>query len=158
MAVLIPGPSAARAQAYGALGGTAAAALALLVAAGAVTLAGRAPVAAANALGAWWVRWLQGAEPQALDSIYPDATAVGLLLALAAGALAGAVAGGVWARWPLIATWAWMLGAAGLAWLALPALSPAAERLFSAGGLALLGALWGLGLGLWLRAGRAGRP
>ena len=61
---------------------------------------GRGFAAGANAVGAWAVRWLQSAAPQALDNVYPDATIAGIFIALLIGALTGAVLASLLARLP----------------------------------------------------------
>ncbi len=53
------------------------------------TLGGGSPWVPANALGAWFVRWLQTADPTATTRFYADATLGGILLSGVAGALGG---------------------------------------------------------------------
>ena len=144
---------------FGAAGGVAAGCGSLLVACLLATTSGHAPVAVVNGLGAWAVRWLQAAAPQALDNLYPDATPGGLALALALSALGGAVFGGLVERSAEDNPMAWGLVAGAVLWAAgrwvlLPAFSPVLALLLGPLPLALVCLTYGLGLGLWQAAGR----
>ncbi len=168
---------------YGAIGGAIGGAIMLACLALAAGPLGRQPVAAANALGAWSVRWLQTAAPQALDDPYADATLGGIGLALVVGALLGAVFAGWLDRLPddhpLAWGLVWGLGLWAIArWLVLPALDPVLLQAFDSRPILTLPealaqalgpsiaswldihALWlawlayGLWLGLWVHAGR----
>jgi hypothetical protein len=130
-------PVATPALVYGAVGGALGGALVLVILAILAGPSGHRPVAAPNAFGAWFVRWLQTAAPSALDSFYADATLGGIALALAVGALLGAVFAGAIARlpddhplaWGLV--WGLMIWAAAR-WLVLPALDPVLLQAFDA--------------------------
>jgi hypothetical protein len=174
-------PVATVAIVYGAVGGALGGGLMLGILALAAGSVGRQPPAAPNALGAWFVRWLQTAAPQALDGFYADATLGGIGLALVVGALLGAVFGGWIERLPDDHPLAWgLLWGLGLwaaaRWLVAPALDPLLLETFDTQSLlpealasalgptiaawlairALLLALlaFGLWLGLWVHAGR----
>lgn len=130
-------PVATRALVYGAVGGALGGALVLLILAVLAGPSGHQPVAAPNAFGAWFVRWLQTAAPTALDSFYLDATLGGIALALAVGALLGAVFAGAIDRlpddhplaWGLV--WGLVIWAAAR-WLVAPALDPVLLQAFDA--------------------------
>jgi hypothetical protein len=161
-AVLTPATTA-RANAFGALGG-ALAGLAWLAVATllAVAVAGQAPLAVANAVGAWLVRWLQTAAPPALAGFYPDATLGGLALVLAVGALGGALLAGLVLRLDHEGPLAWALVGAVAAWLllrwALGAVDPLLLRVLGSAGLAAGCAAWALVSAAWLAAGRRVGP
>lgn len=128
-------PAATRAIVYGAVGGALGGALVLAILAVLAVPSGHRPVAAPNAFGAWFVRWLQTAAPSALDSVYLDATLGGGVLALVVGALLGAVFAGAIDRLPDDHPLAWGL-VWGLAiwaaarWLVAPALDPVLLQAF----------------------------
>ncbi|MCB9177383.1 MAG: hypothetical protein H6648_09505 [Caldilineae bacterium] len=157
-----PAPSAVLEVLYGALGGLLAGAAYVAVLGTAAVAAGHSALAGANAIGAWLVRWLQSAAPQAFDNFYADASLGGALIALLAGASFGALLAGLLLRLPEDQPLAWgglsgLVGWALARWSILPALDPALPQLL--GGRALLAAhlLSGLLLGAWLQAGRPRR-
>lgn len=152
--------ASARPVIVGAAGGVLAASVALVVATLLAVQRGHAPVAVLNGVGAWLVRWLHTAAPQALDNFYLDASVGGVAVALGAGALVGAVAAGAWARATTGSGLGWGLGTAALAWAAarwilLPALDPAMATVLAPAALAVTCLAFGLVLGLWLGALRA---
>ena len=135
---------------------------------------GRGFAAGANAVGAWAVRWLQSAAPQALDNVYPDATIAGIFIALLIGedatiagifialligALTGAVLASLLARLPDDHPLAWgLLMGLVLWWLVLrslaPALDPVLLTLVGGRELFLAHLVSGAVLGVWLNAAR----
>jgi len=144
---------------FGAAGGSLGGAIGLGVLAVAASLDGRQPWAAPNAVGAWFVRWLQSAAPPAMDSFYWDASLGGILLAAGVGALAGAVFAGVVEGLPDDHPVAWGLitGAAAWAatrWLVAPALDPALIEAFDSRALLAAHLAAGLFIGLWVLEGR----
>jgi len=159
MAQVVVPASSARPLLYGAVGGLGAAAVALVVAGAAVGAQGRPPVAVANGVGAWFVRWLQTAAPSALDNFYLDATLGGLGIALGLGVVGGAALAGITGRLSEDSPLAWGLAAGFGFWLVaqwalVPALDPVLGRVLPSPGLALACLAYGLTLGWWLRAGR----
>jgi hypothetical protein len=147
---------------FGAVGGSVAGAAALAVGMLAAALNGHAPLAEVNAVGAWFVRWLQTADWAALNNFYADATVGGAAIALLLGALGGAVFGGALERLSDDSPVAWGLVSAAVIWAAarwvvLPALDPALGHSVGALGLAAMCVTYGLVLGFWQRAGRAVR-
>jgi hypothetical protein len=120
---------------------------------------GHGPATGANALGAWAVRWLQSAAPQALDNPYPDATLGGIFIVLIVGALFGALLAALLGRLPDDHPMAWglLLGLV-LWWLVLrslaPALDPVLLTVVDARGLFVAHLVSGGVLGAWLHAAR----
>jgi hypothetical protein len=83
-----------------------------------------------NAIGAWLVRWLQGAAPDAFTHFYSDATVGGVLIALAVGAVVGSLFASLLNRLPNDHPLGWGLVVGGVLWVStwwrvLPALDPA---------------------------------
>lgn len=144
--------------ASGALGGG----LGLLVMGAACAVTDREPIVAANAVGAWAVRWLQVADTSALDNFYPDATLVGIATALGAGAVFGSTSAAWLARLPEESPLAWGLLLALASWvltrfMLAPALDPVLVRdgVFAGGWvLGLASIAYGLVVGGWLAAAR----
>jgi hypothetical protein len=141
----------------GAVGGTAAAAVSMIVLTALTSQ--HAPAAAANAVGAVLVRWLQSAAPDALERVYADATAGGLLVTCLAGALTGAVFGALSERRGGLHPIALGLGVGVVCWAALkwavaPALDPLMARTFDDRALLAACLVYGALIGFWVQAGR----
>lgn len=146
-------------MAYAATGGLLGGLLALAVLAAAAALGGTPAVAAPNAIGAWLVRWLQAAAPDALESFYYDATLLGIASAMVFGIAAAAVFGGIMVRLPEDhpAAWGLLLGAACWAvtrFALAPALDPLVLRVFDWRALLPAFLAFGLFVGLWVQTGR----
>lgn len=112
-----------------------------------------------NAVGAWLVRWLQVADPSALELPYADATLAGVATAMALGALAGAPIAAAGERFPDDAPLAWCTAAAAGLWVVarfavVPAIDPVLLR--AVDGRLLLAAhlVFGLALGAWAATAR----
>jgi hypothetical protein len=151
-------PSAAGVLAYGAVGGALGAVGSLVVLAGEAARTGLGALTAPNAVGAWFVRWLQAAAPDALAAFHADATVGGALVHVAVGTLVGAVFAVVLDRLPEDNPVAWggMLGLGlwALARWVVPALDPVLGRVFSGAGLLTAHLVYGALLGAWVQAGR----
>jgi hypothetical protein len=157
-----PAPSAALELLQGAVGGLLAAAVYLAALCLGALLAGHRAVAGLNAVGAWLVRWLQDAAPQALDNFYPDATLGGLIMALVVGASLGALLAGMLVRLPEDQPVAWggvagLLSWAAARWSLLPAWDPVLLSAVDERALLAAHLLAGLALGAWLQVGRTRR-
>jgi hypothetical protein len=117
------------------------------------------PWMALNAVGAWLVRWLQFAAPDAYEHFYLDATLGGLVIGLAVGAVVGALFAGVLERLPQDHPLAWgIVGGLGLWavtwWRVLPALDPAAVTHLTGGAWLAMSLTYGLLIGLWVSGER----
>lgn len=153
-------------SALGAVGGAIAGAVALLVLVAAhglatqlgglfgESVAGAHPWVVPNAVGAWFVRWLQVADPSALQGFYADATLGGIATAILGGALVGAAFAGFIERYPEDHPLAWgvvfgFVLFALLRWALAPALDPLLLR--TVDGAALLAGCLGFGTaaGAW---------
>jgi hypothetical protein len=147
---------------FGPIGGLVAAALALVPLVGLTVVRGGTPTTALNAVGAWLVRWLQSADASALDGVYPDATAAGVLVFLLVGALVGALFAALLDRLPEDQPVSWG-GLLGLGLWALtrgviaPALDPVLARAVPSSVLLATDLVFGVLLGAWVYAGRVVR-
>lgn len=152
-------PHAFRPLAFGAVGGAVAAALALaLLVLLTVAQGGVAPTVP-NAVGAWLVRWLQTAEPSALDGVYIDATLGGGAVFLFVGALLGALFAALLERLPedhplvwgvALGVGLWLL----TRWAVAPSLDPILTRAVPSAALLAVDLVFSLLLGGWVQAGR----
>ena len=154
-----PVPSPGATALGGAVGGAVGGAAALVVLSVGGLLAGHRAVAGANAVGAWLVRWLQSAAPDAIEHFYWDATLGGVVVAVAAAGLLGAVFALVLARLPHDHPLAWGVLVAVVAWFALrsavgPALDPVLVRVFDWRVLLPACMAYGLVVGGWVHLGR----
>ncbi len=146
--------------ALGAIGGALAGGAALAVLVAGSVISGREPVVPANAIGAWLVRWLQSADPSALENMYADATITGVVSAIVLGAAVGAPLAAWIARYPDDHPVAWgLMAGIGLwaltRWVVAPGLDPILVRPGAAiGGWTLAAAhvAYGLFIGAWLNA------
>lgn len=160
MAVIVRPPDDAGTLALGAIGGAVAGATALCVLVAGTALGGREPAVAVNAVGAWAVRWLQTADPSALDNVYADATPIGILTAIVAGAAVGPPLAAWIARYPEDHPAAWgLMAGVGLwvttRWVIGPSLDPVLVRpgaSVDAWTLAAAHVAFGLVIGLWMHA------
>lgn len=123
----------------------------------AIRAAALAPV---NAVGAWLVRWLQVADPTALELPYVDALAAGVVTPVILGALAGAVIAAAGERFPDDAPLAWSAVAAVGLWIVArfavaPALDPVLLRAVDGRALFAAHVAFGLALGAWVSAARS---
>lgn len=144
---------------YDALGGAAAALGALAVMAAASVLGGGALAAGPNAIGAWMVRWLQSAAPDAVHRAYWDATVGGIVTSAVAGGVVGALFGATTSRWragnlPLVGVAVGLACWSVVRWVVAPALDPLLVRVFDWRALLLAGVAFGALLGFWARIGR----
>lgn len=148
---------------YGGVGGALAALVAAAVLAVAAAISGQPASTALNAVGAWVVRWLQLSAPDALEGFYYDATLGGAAIVVLIGALAGAVLGGLLARFPNDQPLAWgiMSGAvvwAVVTWVVAPTLDPVLARAVDGKVLFASCLTYGVLVGVWMRVGRRARP
>jgi hypothetical protein len=161
-----PSPASLGPVLYGAVGGAIVGLVSLAVLAAAAVLSDLQVVVAPNAIGAWAIRWLQTAAPDAIETFHPDATLGGIALSALCGALAGAVFAALMVRLPddHPAVWGALLGA--LCWAATryvvaPALDPLLLRVFDVTALLPAFLVFGLLAGAWVQLGRglvAGHP
>jgi hypothetical protein len=154
-----PVPSSAGTAASGAVGGAVAGAVALGALAAGATWQGHHAVAGPNAIGAWLVRWLQIAAPDALEHFYWDASCGGAALVVLVGALGGALFALFVARLPEDHPIAWgviagAFGWAGVRWAVGPAIDPVLVRVFDWRVLLPAGLAYGIVLGAWVHLGR----
>jgi hypothetical protein len=154
-------PAAALDLVHAAIGGGLAGLLFLILLLYGAHLAGHAALSGANALGAFFVRWLQDAAPQALNNFYPDATLSSLLIAPLVGAGVGAAFAAFLTHLPEDRPLAWGGVMGVLLWLAgrwsiLPALDPVLIQQVDGRVLFAAFLLSGLALGAWIEA-RPGR-
>jgi hypothetical protein len=152
-------PDGSRAAVFAAMGGALGGAVTTAVLAGGAVIMDRAPAAGPNAVGAWLVRWLQTAAPDALDGFYADATLGGLAVAVVAGAVTGAVFGAFLDRLPHDRPLVWGLLLGLLLWalahhVVAPALDPLLVRLFDWRVLLPAFVAYGAVVGLWVQGGR----
>jgi hypothetical protein len=143
----------------GAVGGLVAGGLAAVALAAASIVRGAPAVEPINALGAWLVRWLQTAGPDAFRHTYPDATPGGVATILVVSTALGAAFGALMNRLPQDHPVAWGLMTAGLLWVAsweavLPALDPVAKQVLEPAQWLAGMAAYGLALGLWVHGDR----
>ncbi|MFN2115274.1 MAG: hypothetical protein ACK2T6_06140 [Anaerolineae bacterium] len=144
---------------YGAVGGVAAGLFGLVVMTAAEVLGGGGGFQTSNLIGAWFVRWLQVADTDALTGFYADATLGGMAVAAVGGAVVGALVAGLLARHPEARMMAWGVVSGLLAWaivwyLVAPVLSPVLVRVLDWRVAAASGMAYGLMLGWWMRFGR----
>lgn len=142
---------------HAAIGGALAGLLFLLLLLVGAQMAGNSAIAGANALGAYFVPWLQDAAPQALDNFYADASLGGLILALSIGASLGAAFAAFLTHLPEDRPLAWGGVMGVLLWLAgrwsiLPALDPLLIEQVDGRALFAGFLLSGLALGAWIEA------
>jgi hypothetical protein len=143
----------------GAVGGTVAGLVAAAVLSVASVMDGQHVSAGLNALGAWSVRWLQTAGPDAIEHFYWDATLGGAAYAVLAGALCGALFALVLSRLPEDHPLVWG-GIAGVGlwvavrWVVGPALDPVLVRVFDWHVLLPTCLAYGLVLGRWVQLAR----
>ena len=160
MALITRPADDAATMAIGAIGGALAGAVGLGVLVAGSMIAGREPIVAANAIGAWLVRWLQTADPSALDNVYADASIAGIASAILFGAAIGAPLAAWIARYPDDHPIAWgAMAGIGLwaltRWILGPALDPILVRpdaAISGWTLAAGHVAYGLFIGVWLDA------
>jgi len=112
-----------------------------------------------NAVGAWLVRWLQVADPTALERPYTDATLAGVATVLVFGALAGAPIAAAGERFPDDAPLAWCTAAAAGLWViarfaVVPAIDPVLARVVDGRLLLAAHIVFGLVLGAWVASAR----
>jgi hypothetical protein len=162
MARSVPPPSAAGTACLGAVGGAFAGAAALAVLLGGTAVLGRPPLEAANAVGAWPVRWLQTAAPSSLGQLFLDATLGGPLLAWLVAILAGALVAVALDRLPEgePLSWGVLIGlglAALVRWVLAPALDPLLVRTVPTVVILAAGGVFGAVMGGWLAAARRSR-
>jgi hypothetical protein len=144
---------------YGCVGGMVSGLAASAIMAGVTAVMGSPAVTSLNSVGAWIVRWLQYAAPDALNGFYYDATLGGILLTAGVGALVGAVLGGLLARFPDDQPFVWGAVAGAVLWLLVkaalaPALDPVLNRVVDWRVLLVTCLAFGLMLGAWMHYGR----
>jgi hypothetical protein len=160
-----PGPLRLGSLASGAVGGLIAAVAALLALVALSGASGRSLVRPLNVVGAALVRWLQRSAPQALDKVYLDATIGGLILAMVAGAVAGALLAMALDRLPEDQPLSWGLltglvaaallnGSPRSGWGLGPSLNPLLVTEWGWRGLLVAGGIFGAVLGVWLHLDR----
>lgn len=162
MALIHRPARAYRPLAFGAVGGLVAAIPALVTLWSSSIYKGHEPSVALNAVGAWLVRWLQTADPSALDGYYWDATLGGAVVFVVVAAAVGSVFAGFLDRLPEDHPVAWgaLLGLVLWAltiWAVGPAIDPVLTRTLSHGVLLLTDLVFGVVLGAWIHSGRAVR-
>lgn len=160
-----PGPARLGSVLVGAVGGllAGAGALATVVALGLAQ--GQVWLRPVNVVGAVWIRWLQGAAPQALDSFYLDALLAGIGSTLLVGGLLGGLLALALERLPEDQPFSWGLlwglmlalllhGSRRSGWGLGQALNPLLAAELGWRGLLAAGLVFGALLGAWLQVDR----
>ncbi len=114
----------------GGVGGAVAAGIAIAILTVVHTARGGSTLVPLNAIGAWLVRWLQQAGPDAFTHFYADATLSGVAIAVVVGGTVGALFASLLDRLPQDHPVGWGLMAGLVLWVVtwwrvLPALDPA---------------------------------
>ncbi len=163
-----PGPARLGSALVGAVGGllAGAGALATIVALGLAQ--GQVWLRPVNVVGAVWIRWLQGAAPQALDNFYLDALLAGIGSTLLVGSLLGGLLALALERLPEDQPFSWGLlwglmlalllhGSRRSGWGPGQALNPLLATELGWRGLLAAGLVFGALLGAWLQVDRRDR-